>query len=65
MNAIPQKWYIKVEKKYSRSEIVVVSGLNFKVTVQPFEGTKIEEKTCNLLQKILGRVLKSFAHFPM
>jgi hypothetical protein len=30
-----------------------------------FGGTEIEEQTCNLLQKILERVLRSLAHFPV
>jgi hypothetical protein len=34
-------------------------------SVQPFGGTEIEEQTCNLLQKILERVLRSLAHFPV
>jgi hypothetical protein len=40
-------------------------GTNFKVTVQQFGGTEIETLTCNLLQKILGRILRSLAHFPV
>jgi hypothetical protein len=43
----------------------VAVGTNFKASVQPFGGTKIDEQTCNLLQKILKRVLKSFVHFPV
>jgi hypothetical protein len=37
----------------------------FQGIVQPFGGTEIEEQTCNLLQKILERVLRSLAHFPV
>jgi hypothetical protein len=40
-------------------------GTDFEVTVQHFGGTKIEEQTCNLLQKILERILRSLAHFPV
>jgi hypothetical protein len=38
-------------------------GTNFKVVVQQFGGTEIEEQTCNLLQKILGRILRSWLIF--
>jgi hypothetical protein len=38
-------------------------GTNFKVTVQQFGGIEIKEQTCNLLQKILERILRSLAHF--
>jgi hypothetical protein len=38
-------------------------GTYFKTLVQYFGGTKIEEQTCNLLQKILERILRSLSYF--
>jgi hypothetical protein len=46
-------------------KICVAIGTNFKAAIQPFGGTEIKEQTYNLLQKILERVLRSFAHFPV
>jgi hypothetical protein len=34
-------------------------GMYFEASIQHFGGTKIEEQTCNLLQKILERILRS------
>jgi hypothetical protein len=38
-------------------------GTYFEASVQHFGGTEIKEKTCNLLQKILERILRSLAYF--
>jgi hypothetical protein len=38
-------------------------GTYFEASIQHFGGTKIEEQTCNLLQKILERILRSLAYF--